>query len=87
MGFALADGGPARALALVPWADMLNHSPTAGAAATLAFDARSDTAQLKAHRSYAAHEQVNPRHSRRGKGRLSGVIIQSEFANGWAWSG
>ena len=46
------------AMALVPWADALNHSPRASAVASLRFDARAQVAELRASRAYEAHEEV-----------------------------
>lgn len=46
------------ALALVPWADALNHSSDADESALLRYDARTRTAKLCAHTSYALGEQV-----------------------------
>ena len=45
-------------MALVPWADGLNHSSDAGDEAILTYDALSRTATLRAHKAYARGEQV-----------------------------
>ena len=42
----------------MPWADALNHSPRAGAVASLRFDAETAVAELRASRAYAAGEEV-----------------------------
>ncbi|KAL2620874.1 hypothetical protein R1flu_001079 [Riccia fluitans] len=50
------DTGPS--IALVPWADMLNHSSAAGKESCLVYDIQTKTASLRAHRSYNEGEQV-----------------------------
>ena len=45
-------------IALVPWADMLNHSSSAGRESCLVYNQRTGIASLKAHRAYAEGEQV-----------------------------
>ena len=45
-------------MALVPWADGLNHSSDAGDEAILTYDTLSQTATLRAHKAYACGEQV-----------------------------
>jgi len=47
------------ALALVPWADLLQHSSEAGDASVLRYDVETETAFLCAHRDYAAGEEVH----------------------------
>lgn len=47
-----------RVLALVPWADMLNHSSSATERSVLQYDAASDAAVLFAHRNYQEGEEV-----------------------------
>lgn len=56
---ALIFGTHTRILALVPWADMLNHSSRAGSAACLKYDHSSQCAVLHAHRLYEPTEQVD----------------------------
>lgn len=50
------DTGPS--LALVPWADMLNHSSVAGKESCLVYDSHTRTASLRAHQVYDEGEQV-----------------------------
>ncbi|CAM6014918.1 unnamed protein product [Sphagnum balticum] len=45
-------------IALVPWADMLNHSSAAGKGSCLVYNPNSRIASLHAHRSYNQGEQV-----------------------------
>jgi len=45
-------------IALVPFADALNHSSFADAASILTYDAATRTASLRAHKAYKAGEQV-----------------------------
>lgn len=45
-------------IALVPWADMLNHSSSAGRESCLVYDQKSGVATLQAHRTYSEGEQV-----------------------------
>eukprot|EP00271_Cylindrocystis_brebissonii_P020492 TRINITY_DN6807_c0_g2_i1.p1 TRINITY_DN6807_c0_g2~~TRINITY_DN6807_c0_g2_i1.p1 ORF type:complete len:277 (-),score=51.22 TRINITY_DN6807_c0_g2_i1:134-964(-) len=45
-------------LTLVPWADMLNHSSSAGEESCLVFNPVSGAATLRAHRSYNTGEEV-----------------------------
>jgi hypothetical protein len=55
------EGEGTRVLALVPWADMLNHCGAAGAAACLALrggGGGTRSAQLRAHRPYEAKQQA-----------------------------
>ncbi|KAJ7552070.1 hypothetical protein O6H91_06G040400 [Diphasiastrum complanatum] len=47
-----------RSIALVPWADMLNHCSSAGKDSCLAYSRVSDVATLRAHKSYTEGEQV-----------------------------
>lgn len=47
-----------RLLALVPWADSLNHCSTATERSVLQYDASADAAVLFAHRDYAAGDEV-----------------------------
>jgi hypothetical protein len=56
--FGLAKNKSVSALALVPWADALNHSPRASAVASLRFDARTNVAELRASRAYEKNEEV-----------------------------
>jgi hypothetical protein len=56
--FGLAKKKKVSALALVPWADALNHSPRASAVASLRFDARTNVAELRASRAYEKNEEV-----------------------------
>ncbi|CAG9460877.1 unnamed protein product [Pedinophyceae sp. YPF-701] len=49
---------PAPALALVPWADMLNHSSDAGQSSVLRFNHGTQQATLRAHRDYSPGEEV-----------------------------
>jgi len=46
------------ALALVPWADALNHSPNATSVSSLRFDEAANVATLRASRAYRAGEEV-----------------------------
>ena len=46
------------ALALVPWADALNHSPNATSVSSLRFDEATNVATLRASRAYRAGEEV-----------------------------
>jgi histone-lysine N-methyltransferase SETD3 len=50
------DGDPD--IALVPWADMLNHSSAAGKGSCLVYNPNSRIASLHAHRSYNQGEEV-----------------------------
>ncbi|KAG6541758.1 hypothetical protein Mapa_016770 [Marchantia paleacea] len=50
------DSGPS--IALVPWADMLNHSSAAGKESCLVYDSQTRTASLRAHKNYEEGEQV-----------------------------
>lgn len=43
---------------LVPWADMLNHSSSAGKESCLTYDPSHQLARLRAHKSYEEGEQV-----------------------------
>lgn len=45
-------------IALVPWADMLNHSSAAGKGSCLVYNPNSRIASLHAHRSYNQGEEV-----------------------------
>ena len=45
-------------IALVPWADMLNHSSAAGRESCLIYDQRSRVATLQAHCTYSEGQQV-----------------------------
>lgn len=45
-------------VALVPWADMLNHSSSAGRESCLVHDHRSGVATLQAHCTYSEGDQV-----------------------------
>ncbi|KAG0622727.1 hypothetical protein M758_3G118800 [Ceratodon purpureus] len=45
-------------VALVPWADMLNHSSAAGRESCLVYDPRSGVATLQAHCTYSEGQQV-----------------------------
>ncbi|KAI8467932.1 MAG: hypothetical protein J3K34DRAFT_460119 [Monoraphidium minutum] len=45
-------------LALVPWADMLQHSSECGDASVLRYDVETDTAFLCAHRAYGPGDEV-----------------------------
>jgi hypothetical protein len=45
-------------VALVPWADMLNHSSAAGRESCLVYDQRSGMATLQAHCAYSEGQQV-----------------------------
>ena len=56
--FGLAKKKSVSALALVPWADALNHSPRASAVASLRFYARTNVAELRASRAYEKNEEV-----------------------------
>jgi SET domain len=47
-----------RLLALVPWADTLNHCSTATERSVLQYDASEDAAVLFAHRDYQEGEEV-----------------------------
>ena len=46
------------ALALVPWADSINHCTDSGSEGVLTYDAERRVAVLRAHRAYRAGEQV-----------------------------
>jgi hypothetical protein len=48
----------ANILALVPWADSINHCSAAGERSMLQYDATNDAAVLFAHRVYEAGEEV-----------------------------
>lgn len=50
------DGGDS--VVLVPWADMLNHSSSAGRESCLKYDHSRGIAYLSAHKSYKEGEQV-----------------------------
>lgn len=52
------DGDAGPQLALVPWADMLNHSSKAGQESCLIFDSETRFATLRSHKSYEQGEQV-----------------------------
>lgn len=45
-------------LALVPWADLLNHSSAASERSVLQYDDAADAAVLFAHKRYAAGDEV-----------------------------
>lgn len=45
-------------VALVPWADMLNHSSVAGRESCLVYDQRSGMVTLQAHCAYSEGQQV-----------------------------
>ena len=47
-----------RILALVPWADTLNHTSAASERSILQYDATNDAAVLFAHRDYAEGDEV-----------------------------
>lgn len=47
-----------KVLALVPWADLLNHSSAASERSLLQYDDTADAAVLFAHKSYAAGDEV-----------------------------
>ena len=53
-----AASAPYGALALVPWADALNHSPNATSVSLLRFDKATNVATLRASRAYRAGEEV-----------------------------
>lgn len=53
-----AASAPYGALALVPWADALNHSPNATSVSSLRFDEAANVATLRASRAYRAGEEV-----------------------------
>ena len=53
-----AASAPYGALALVPWADALNHSPNATSVSSLRFDKATNVATLRASRAYRAGEEV-----------------------------
>jgi hypothetical protein len=56
--FGAAASAPYGALALVPWADALNHSPNATSVSLLRFDEATNVATLRASRAYRAGEEV-----------------------------
>ena len=56
--------------ALVPWADMCNHAPGLGGAATFDFDAGSGLVTLRAGRDYQPGEQVFASYGEKSSGDL-----------------
>lgn len=53
-----SDDYAGEAIALVPWADLLNHSSLAGKESCLVHDQTPGVASLRAHRRYEEGEQV-----------------------------